>query len=285
MNKPVTAPAKPLITSMTDVKAGPYHRFLIIGPTGSGKSGLIPTLPGRKMVYVLDPNTLATIHGTPECDFAEFLPEFEDLDATLKGFNKDPTTGKTYKGDKPKAPVEPVLYESWREHFNAFVESGAIKDYKWLCFDSATFLVKAMMDRVLYINNRYGDITDRSDYRQVGDKLGDVFGKMTGLPINLFLTAHMQTWQDETTKKITTQMATPGNSRIMLPLSFTSVMEAFSENGKYQLRTVPQAGSDQLRGIRTSLRGLLPVEDVTIKDFKRPTDFGIGGLLKKARAI
>lgn len=276
-------PAAPLIKSMKEAVEPAFHRFLIIGPTGAGKSGLIRTLPGKKLVYIFDPNTMPTIHGTPDCDYVEFLPEFQELDATLKGFNKDPKTGKTYVGDKPQEPIEPKLYENWREHFNALIDSGALAAYKWLCFDSATFLVKAMMDRILYINNRYGDLTDRSDYRQVGDKLSDVFGKMTGLPINMYLTAHMQTWQDEKTSKITTQMATPGNSRIMLPLSFTSVLEAFGDNGKYYLRTVPQGGSGNLRDIRTSIRGLAPVEEVTIKDFNRATEFGIGGLIKKGK--
>lgn len=279
----VIAPAPPLIKKMSDADVSPFHRFLIIGPTGSGKSGLIRTLPGKKLVYIFDPNTMPTIYGTPECDYVEFLPEFQELDATLKGFNKDPKTGKTYHGDKPVNAVEPKLFNKWREHFNALYDSSAYKNYDWLIFDSATFFTKALMDRQLYINNRYGDLTDRADYRVVGDKLSDIFGKMSGLGINMLLTAHMQTWQDEKTSRISTQMATPGNSRTMLPLSYTSVMEAFCENGKYFLRTVPQGGSGNLRDIRTSIPGLLPVEDVTIKDMKRATDYGIGALLKKGQ--
>jgi len=281
--QPKAAVAAPLVKSMKEAVVSPYHRFLIIGPTGQGKSGLIRTLPGRKLVYIFDPNTMPTIFGTPDCDFAEFLPEFQELDATLKGFNKDPKTGHTYKGDKPQEVIEPVLFNNWRTHFNALIDSGAYSEYAWLCFDSATFFVKAMMDRVLYINNRYGDITDRSDYRQVGDKLSDVFGKMSGLKVNMFLTAHMQTWQDEKTSRITTAIATPGNSRVMLPLSFTTVAEASCDNGKYLLRTVPQGGTANLRDLRTNIRGLQPVEDVTIKDFNRATDYGIGALLKKGK--
>lgn len=285
MSAPATKPAvqPPLIKSMADCTLPPQQRFLIVGPTGSGKSGLIRTLPGRKFVYVFDPNTLATIHGCPDCDYIEMLPEFSDLDATLKGFNKNPATGKTYAGDKPTKTVEPKLYMNWKDHINQLIDSEAYKNYQWLCFDSLTFMVKAMMDRNLWINNRYGDIEDLGDFRLVGSKLSDVFGKFSSLDINIFMTAHLQTFQDDKTKKIRTQMATPGNSRIMLPLSSTNCWEAYSEGGKYFVRTVASTNRDELRDIRTSLRGLESVEDVTIKDFKRATEFGIGALLKKAR--
>lgn len=275
------APAPPIVKSMRDAGVTPQRRFLIAGATGSGKSALMRSLPGRKLVYIFDPNTMASIIGDESFDYAEFLPEWSELDATLKGFNKDPKTGHTYVGDKPGRTVEPTLYNRFIEHIQALTDSKAHEDYQWLCFDSLTFIIKACMDRQLFINNRFGDLEDLGDFRIVGSKLTDVFGKLSSLRINTYLTAHIKDYQNEKTKKITRQMASPGDSRIMLPLGHTDCMVASSDNGKYYLRTVPERG--EMQDIRTSLRGLSPLEEVTIKDFNRATDFGIGALLKKGK--
>jgi hypothetical protein len=264
----------PKTRSAADADVPAYERFLVVGPTGSGKSGLIWTLPGRKFVYVFDPNTMPTIRGCPDCDIVEFYPDILELDSTLKGFNKGA------KSDKPSTSKEPTLYMRWVQHFNRFVDND-LKQYDWLVFDSLTFLAKSVMDRQLYINNRYGDIEDLGDYRVVGSKLSDVFNSISGLPINILCTGHLTVYQDDKTKKIVTQIMLPGKARNMLPLSHTNVLHAFSDEGKYFVRTVPDERG--LKEIRSSIKGLKPEEDVTIKDFKHATDYGIGKLLKGAR--
>lgn len=258
--------------SATDASVSLHQRIMLVGPTGSGKSAQIWTLPGKKFAYVFDPNTMATLHGCPDCDYVELYPDILELDTTLKGFN----TGA--KSDRPASAKEPTLYMSWIGHFNAFVESD-IRNYDWLIFDSLTFLAKAVMDRQLYINGRYGDIEDLGDYRVVGSKLSDVFNSISGLSINVFGTGHLTTYQDEHTKKIVTQIMLPGKARNMLPLSHTNVWESHVEEGGFMIRTVPRPRG--LQEIRSSIKGLKPDEDVTIKDFKRATEFGIGRLLKQ----
>lgn len=267
----------------SDAQAEAYQRLLVVGPTGSGKSALTWTLPGRKFVYVFDPNTMATLQGCPDCFFEEFYPDILETDSTLKGFNRDPRTGKTYKGDAPKSVKEPSVYMRWIEHFNELVDGEHLKEFDWLVFDSLTFLAKAVMDRQLYINGRYGDIEELGDYRVVGSKISDVFGSIAGLPINVYSTGHLSVFQDDKTKKIVTQIYLPGKARNMLPLSHTNVWlaEAGDKPGTYQVRTVPD--SRGLQEIRSSIRGLAPTEDVTIKDFKNATRFGVGALLEKGK--
>lgn len=271
------------VESAADADVSPFNRIMAVGPTGAGKSAQIWTLPGRKFVYVFDPNTLATISGCPDTDFVRFLPEFTDMDATLKGFNKNPVTGKTYAGDRPRVPKEPKLYMRWVDHINAWEASKAYEQYDWLVFDSMTFIAKALMDRQLFVNNRYGDIEELGDYRVVGSKLADVFGTISSLPINIYSTGHIQTYEDDKTKKIVTQIMLPGKGRTMLPLSHTDTWEARAGDkaGTWEVKTVPETRG--LQEIRSAMRGLKPVEDVTIKDFRNATRYGIGALIERSK--
>ena len=262
-----------------DATAPAIERILVAGKTGAGKTAQIWTLPGRKFAYILDPNSMATLRGC-NVDYEEMYPDFLDMDATLKGFNKGA------KSDKPSKPKEPHVYMRWVEDMNEKVSKGFFKDYDWLCIDSLTFLSKAVMDRQLYINNRYGDIEDLGDYRIVGSKLADVFMSITNLPINLYCTAHYTTFQDEKTKKIETQLMLPGKARNILPLMFTNIwLASASENEKkemkYEVRTKPDPRG--LQDLRSSIQGLQTVEDVTIKGFGDLASGGIGALLRRSK--
>lgn len=266
-----------------DIASSSFQRLLVVGNTGSGKSAQIWTLPGKKFGYIFDPNTLATLRGL-DLDYEEFYPEFLEMDATLKGFNKGSKSDKLPQGSRR----EPLTYMRWVEDINKRVESGFFKDYQWLVMDSLTFLTKATMDRQLYINNRYGEIEELGDYRVVGSKLADVFNSIVSMPINMYCTGHLSTFQDDKTKKIETQLWLPGKARSILPLLFTNVWRAMTEEGEkggieYKIRTQPEPRG--LQDIRSSIPGLKPLEDVTIKEFdsERSSRYGIGAILQRSK--
>jgi hypothetical protein len=266
-----------------DADLSPAHRILIVGKTGSGKTAQIWTLPGRKFAYIFDPNSLSTLKGL-DLDYELFQPDFSDMDATLKGFNKNPATGKQYVGDKPAKKKEPHVYMKWIDHINNGMEKGFFLNYDWLIFDSLTFLNKALMDRQLYINNRYGDVEDQADYRVVGSKMTEVFNSISALPMNVYATGHFNTFQDEKTKKIDTQIMLAGKARNYLPLMFTNIWLSDveeSERGqvKYTIRTKPDPRG--LKDVRSSIQGLNTIEDVTIRSFGDLASGGIGALLQR----
>lgn len=221
---------------------------------------------------------MKTLQGL-DFDYEEFYPEFLEMDATLKGFNKGA------KDDKLSSKREPTLYQRWVEDINQRVEKGFFADYEWLCFDSMTFLSKSVMDRQSFINGRYGGIEELGDYRVVGSKISDVFSSIASLPLNIFATGHISTFEDEKTKKLNVQLNLPGKARNVLPLLFTNIWRAFTAEGdkgqlKYMVRTQPEPRG--LQDIRTSVRGLAAEEDVTINKFDEGSSrYGIGRLLAR----
>ena len=261
-----------------DLLATGNHKLLVVGQTGSGKTALIRSLPGRKFVYVFDPGALATLRGA-DIEYECFFPDILELDATLKGFNKN-----ARPDDKPPSEREPQAYMLWVEHLNKAAEEGLFKDFDWVCFDSLTLLSKSVMDRQLWINKRYGGIEDLGDYRVVGSKVSEVFRSITAIGSNIYCTGHISSFQDEKTKKLEVSLTLPGSAKQMLPLLFTNIWLAKTRDGdkgpEWILRTRPEERG--LQTIRTSIPGLETEEDVTIKDFSRAEQYGIGAILKQA---
>jgi GTPase SAR1 family protein len=258
-----------------DAELSPWERLLVVGRTGSGKTAQIWTLPGRKFAYIFDVNALPSLKGL-DMDYETFHPDVLEMDATLKGFNKDSTSDKM-KGSKR----EPTVYMRWVDDLNERVDKKLFDAYDWLIIDSLSFFSKAVMDRQMYINKRYGDIEDLGDYRVVGSKIADVFGSVSSLPINIYCTGHVNVFQDDKTKKIETELNLPGKARRILPTVFTNVWLSHYENDKYLIRTKPE--NRGLQDIRTSLPGLKPDEDVTIPSFDGNADrHGIGALLRRS---
>lgn len=269
---------------MRDATVSPFKRVLAIGRTGSGKSTQMWTLKGKKFLYNFDPNTMASIKGIadelgidpPDIEFEEFKPDLLELDATLKKFNKegkDDPAGKEYKGR------EPTAYNDFLGDLNDRVADGFFKreGFDWICFDSLTFITKSIMARNLFINAKTGEMEDKADYRIVGNKLTEIFSSVASLPINIYMTGHLQIFQDEKTHKIETLLSAPGQARNMLPLIFTDIWQCSKEDNEYVARTRPDPRG--FLDIRCSIQGLDELEDVTIGDFSKAEQFGIGAIL------
>jgi hypothetical protein len=262
------ANAKDLTTANT------FQRILAVGLGGAGKTSQLLTLPGKVFGYIFDPSALASLAGH-DIEYALFLPEAAELDATLKGFNKN-----ARPDDKPKGAREPTVYSRWVEDLNQREKDGFFKTIDWLYLDSLTLLKSALMDRQLWINNRYGSIEDLGDYRVTGSKLVEVLRSVFSLPVNIFCTGHLTSYQDEKTKKIEVQVDLPGKARLMLPLLCSNIWEfraTTEDEERYNMLTRPEVRGFQ--SIRSSIKDLPPVIDVTIKDFSHPGDYGVGAIL------
>lgn len=254
------------------------QRFLVAGHTGSGKTTLFTTLPGRKFMYIFDPNALASIEGQ-DIDYELFNVETDDIDISVK-------TLKSGVGDSSSRRIEPKTYRDWEKHFEAHYDVGFFDDYDWIGLDSFTTFQQIVMDRVQYLNNRLGKQPEQADWSAQMICMGNIFRSLSGSRGGLYCTAHIETRQDDTTKKTFNRFLMTGQLRVRIPLLFNNVVIAHSDCDEktiaYSIQTRPDRDHPI---IRTNLKGLEMYEDVTVADFDHADDYGLGRILRKCGKV
>lgn len=264
-----------MVQNAKDAKINSHENILVVGEAGSGKSTLIRSLSGKKFVYIFDPNGLRSLQGA-DVDFEEWLPDSLELDTTIKKFNRD---GRP--DDRPASKREPRVYVDWCNDIAKKAEDKFFEPYDWVCFDSITLLQKACFDRQTWINNRYGKPEEMADYRIVGSKMSDLIRAATSEKINTYFTGHIDVWQDELSKKITTQLALSASAKKQIPLVMSNIWLAECKSTEKEIKyTVQTRPADRgLQTIRSAKRGLDMYEDVTIRDFNNPEQSGVSKLI------
>lgn len=254
-----------------EVKGAVQKKILVLGDTGNGKTSQILTLPGRKFVYIFDPNALNTLQGY-DIDYEEYLPS--PVAAAVRSLSK------VVGGDRSVLTGSDV-YKKFEETFNERLQSGFFNQYNWICFDSATTLLDLIMDRVLTINGRYGTWPHEDDYGPQMIAFTNLCRSITALGKSIYMTGHLEVRQNKLTKRVATQPMMTGRLVQKIPLLFSDVLVAsagLDEKGKpyYTIQTVP---SEEIRTVRCSIKGLEPIENVTIDWSKDPEGQGLGGIL------
>ena len=250
-------------------------RFLLMGTTGAGKTSQILTLPGKKFVYIFDPNCLSSLEGH-DADYEEFLVDVTDVDLAIK----------TLKSDGPKdrsnIKIEPKTYLNWEKHFEEHIDSGFFDAYDWICFDSFTMFLELVMDRILFLNGRTGKQPEQADWAAQVNTVGNVFRVFTARKTGILCNGHLDERQDELTKRIFFRPMMTGRLRIRIPLLFNHVLVCHANEGLYEFQTK----SDKLYPtIRTAFKDLEMYEDATISDFSNPTEYDLGMVLKQAGKV
>lgn len=254
------------------------HRILALGDAGGGKTTQIITLPKPVFVYLFDPNGLNSIQGQ-DVDYEEFLPE--SLPMSAFSLDKDKKAGKSHS-------AKAESYNRWERDFDDRVRSGFFNSYKTICLDSCTTLLDLIMDQILTINGRYGQFPQQDDY---GPQMVTFMNIMRTLSSwgdkTIYVTGHLKTDKDEALGRILRLPLVTGQLREKLPLLFSDVLVFYAETdptskvAKYLVQTTPDKMTPR---IRTSIKGLEPVEDVTL-DWSKPMDNqGIGGILNWERS-
>lgn len=244
--------------------------ILIYGPTGTGKTQLFATIPGKKLVYCFDPTGLDTLTGL-DIDAAHFPPDSPiGIGRTQKGA-KDPKASK---------PAEPVAYANFEDHIEQMLETR-FEGYDAIGFDSLTSLQAMILDRIAYINNRYGQVSELSDYNIMGDTILKILRAAFSCPQIVYVTGHSDLVQDDISKKVQNQFDIVKNVRRLLPrnvsdLWITSVNPDQNEP-RFSIQTLP---SREWPSAKNSFN-LKFIEDVTL-DFSKPLEEqGIGKFLNK----
>lgn len=255
-----------------DARQTSGRKFLLLGDTGGGKTTQILTFPGKKFAYLFDPNAILSLQGH-DIEYEEFLPD--RLNLSIKSLSKD-------KGDKTTS-FQNSLYVEWEKDFNDRIKGGFFNNIDLIAFDSATTLLDLIMDRVLTINGRAGSWPQQDDYGPQMLAFQNVCRQLTALGKLVVMTGHLETRQDELTKRIFRGPMMTGRLRTKIPLLFSDIFVCEASNDgrgttKHTIQTVPDRTTTT---VRTTIKGLNPHEDVTI-DWKRdPVGQGIGGLVMR----
>jgi len=264
------------VANARDAHATALHKILMLGDTGSGKTTQFLTLPGKKFMYLFDPNAILSLRGY-DVDYEEFLPD--QLSLAVKSLK---TSGeqRIAKGDVSTV-TKSDLYQRWEKDYNERIAGGFFADYDWVGFDSATTLLDMIMDRVLTINGRFGQWPNQDDYGPQMLTFTNICRQLTSMGIQAYMTGHLETKQDQVTKKIQTRPMMTGRLVNKIPLLFSDIFAldvVLDEKGKpsYRMQTVPDT---MMKTIRTSIKGLEPYENITIDFAQQVEGQGLGGIL------
>lgn len=256
--------------------------FMFVGSPGSGKSTLFWTVPGKGFIYVFDPNALASLEGL-DVDYEIFSPDLLDINAhPLASKTRD---GKVIRPDKFVKAPEPTAYTRWEQHFDAHMDTGFFNQYDWVGLDSFTTFSDAVMDRVTWLNGRFGKQPEQDDYGAQMMTIQNVARTITSRSKMWFATAHEEVKQDEKTKVIRADPWLTGKLKIRLPLLFSNIYRCVSDRGQYFIQTTPD---NMHKYMRSSIKGLPEEMDVTIpvnpdtRELVNPQAYGVGKILREA---
>ena len=238
--------------------------IIVYGPTGSGKTTLFTTLPGKKFLYVFDPGALDTLRGQ-DLDYAYFPPDgILGIRATQKG-----ARGKTKM-------IEPTSYRDFENHLEDF-GSNAYEDYDIIGFSSITTLSQILMNRLLFINGRFGHVPELSDYNLLGLTLVALLESALSVPNKVvFVEGHSDLVQDQTSKKIQNQWDVTKNVRRMLPRMFTDIWISSADVEKAKSVFRIQTMSTREWPLCKNSFGFNPFLDVTLGEDHTRVGGGVG---------
>ena len=250
------------------------RKYLLLGDTGGGKTTQILTFPGKIFAYLFDPNAILSLQGH-DLEYEEFMPD--RLNLSIKSLSKD-------KGDRTTS-FSNQLYVDWEKDFNDRIKGGYFENIDVIAIDSATTLLDLIMDRVLTINGRAGSWPQQDDYGPQMLAFQNICRQLTALGKTIVMTGHVETKQDELTKRIYRGPMFTGRLKVKVPLLFSDIFVCEATNdgrGKvsHTIQTVPDRTTTT---VRTTIKGLNPFEDVTIDWNKPVVGQGIGGLSLRGR--
>ena len=256
--------------------------FLLVGSPGSGKTTLLYSIPGRGFAYIFDPNSLASLEGL-DLEYEIFSPDL--LDINIHPLSAKSRDGKNITPDRVMKPTAPTAYVKWETDFEARLRENFFDQFDWVALDSFTTFSDAVMDRVTFLNGRYGKQPEQDDYGAQMMAIQNVARTITSRTKMWIATAHEEVKQDEKTKIIRADPWLTGKLKIRLPLLFSNIYRCVSDRGQYFIQTTPD---NMHKYMRSSIKGLPDEIDVTIpydsktRRLVNPHAYGIGKLLKDA---
>jgi len=247
-------------------------KFLLVGSTGCGKTAQIATLPGRTFAYLFDPSALATLRGF-DIEYEAFGPTKVRLAAqSLSKGKQDSPQGKEDASE---------VYRLWETDFEDKVKSKFWDTIDNVAFDSFTTFSDIVMDRILYLNGRSGHFPQQDDWTAQMQAITNVVRTLVGMNKVLLFTAHDEFKQDEVSTRMQNVIILTGKLRTKIPLLFSEIYHMECKSTPEKIEYVAQTRPDRMNpAVRCTIRDLAMFHDMTIRDWTKPQEYGIGNLLK-----
>ena len=272
-----------IINNAADTQISKFHKFMIVGQAGSGKSKLATTLPGRTFAWVFDPSAETAYAGCDWIDYSSY--KLDLLDLTPYSLSKEANA----RVQKIGVAQAPTAYTDFAKDFNEAWSTKLYDSYDNIILDSATSFQDAAMDAVLWNNKRFGKVPQQDDYPAQMALFLRNMRSLTSLEKNIYVIFHDTLEQDGATKKMTYIPIITGKNRAKVPNLFNHLLRCSAKQERnnvtnkmephYLIQTTPDS---YCPGVRTAFEGLDTFHDVTIPQgqFKNARNFGLGTLMK-----
>ncbi len=263
-----------------DITTAGAEKILLIGPLGGGKTTQFLTLPRPAFIYIFDPSGINAIRGH-DIEYEEYLAE--KLNITVKRIPKG--------GGESAIPVQGVnrlksqAYAQFEAHFMESLDNGFFDRFASIGLDSITTLSDVAMDDILARAGRLAYPPELSDYNILKTQVARLLRALCALDKTLFVTGHTMYRQNDTNLKMLNEILITGDLQVRAPLLFSSVLRADYEVQANQTKkfTVQSVKDKYNEHLKSNIPGIQGIQDVTIADFSKPHESGLGKLISAGR--
>jgi len=230
-----------------DEEVAQWHKFLILGDYGTGKTYLTQTAPKPVLIHSFDPGgstTLRDVVATPENDTGIYVVSFESDD-----------------------PRNPTAYKEWEKTMDQWTKNNWFDSINTFVIDSFSLWSLAMINQLNKQLGRSGGIPALQDYQIIRNNIRDWILRISGLPCHFIMTGHLTLEKDETSGHAETAIDTFKSLRSILPKLFDEIyvtqVTPSSKGPGYKLRTA-SSGYYKARSRLASNGAIEPLEDPDI---------------------
>ncbi len=256
------------------------EKILILGDLGVGKTTQFVTLPRPAFIYIFDPSGRNAIKGQ-DIEYEEYLAE--KLNITVKATPKG--GGTVASPQQGVTRLKAQAYAQFEEHFMESLDSGRFDKFASIGFDSITTFSDIAMDDILARAGRLEYNPELGDHNILKTQVARTLRALCALNKILLVTAHTMYRQNDVSMKMMNDILITGDLQVRAPLLFSSVLRADYEvqPGDKRKFTVQSVKDKYSSNLKSNIPGIKGVQDVTIEDFSKPQDYGIGKLLREGR--
>lgn len=269
----------PNAKDMTERKV---EKIFLTGPLGAGKTTQFLTLHGKKFLYIFDPSGFNAIQSH-DVEFEEYLAE--KLNITVQSIPKGGGTVAGALQNKKEERLKSQAYAQWEDHFMESLDNGFFDQFDCIGIDSVTTLSDIAMDDILARDGLLAYPPELKHYNQLKVQIHRILRAFSALDKTLLVTAHTMYRQNDTSMKMMNEILITGDLQVRAPLIFSSVLRAdYDILGTGKKKFTIQSSKDKYNEhLKSNIKGIINFQDVTIEDFSKPENYGLGALIAKGR--